>query len=256
MGSRKIIEILKETIKQIIKEHFSFLVSGVKRIRGYLRLKLEKYRKTISPRVFGERINRNQWINKEGSSWEIYKKMMLWSWGETKSKAPDYFKRLKFTVSKCKGRVLEIGCGIGTMTRWISKSEKVEEIIAIDAFSDAIEELKTYNMPKVKALHMQGENIHFNDTRKFDTVLLCELIEHMYPDEEKEMLKALKQYIHSETTYIVSTPIGFMSDPHHVRGFPKKQFIKHLRKYYGNPLEVDYSSGYSQIAFGYFDVRG
>lgn len=203
-------------------------------------------------KLFGKKIDRNQWGDKDTPSWEIYKKMMRWSWKETKENAPQYFNRLEFTVKHCNGRVLEVGSGIGTMTRWIAKVEDVKEIIAIDAFSDAIKELKTYNLPKVTALQMQCESIHFDDTRKFDTTVICELIEHIYPDEEKKMLIALRHYITSETTYIVSTPIGFMDDPHHVRGFSKKQFINHLKKYYGYPLEVDYSSGYSQVAFGYF----
>jgi len=215
----------------------------------------ERHRRIIAQKLFNKSVDRNQWSNKEGSSRETYKKLILYSWEETKSNAPQYFQRLDFVVKRCKGEVMEIGCGIGTMTRWICKSNKVKKVVAIDASSEAIEELKTSRLPKVTPLQMQLENIKFNDTIKFDTVVICEVIEHIYPAEEKRMLNALKPYIDSETAFIVSTPIGWMRDPHHTRGFSKSKFSKHLKSYYGDPVEIDYSSGYSQAAFGYFNVR-
>ncbi|MBN1969067.1 MAG: class I SAM-dependent methyltransferase [Candidatus Delongbacteria bacterium] len=124
------------------------------KILSAFRSTLKEHEKIILWKIFGKKIKRNQWNNKESSSLETYRKLMLWSWEETKSNAPEYFERLNFTVSKCRGKVLEIGCGIGTMARWLSKSEKVKEIIAIDAFSEAIEELKRNNLPKVIPLKM------------------------------------------------------------------------------------------------------
>ena len=253
MGDREIMKILK----QAIKKYFPFLIFIARKFETLLHFQSIKERneKIIIWKIFGKKIERNSWNNKESSSYETYRKLILWSWEETKLNAPEYFERLNFTVSKSRGKILEIGCGIGTMTKWLSKSDKVKEIIAIDTSSEAIEELERYNLTKVTALQMKAENIYFDDTKKFDTVLICEVIEHLYPDEERKMLNTLMPYINSETIYIISTPIGFMDDPHHVRGFSKKQFINHLKKYYGDPLEVDYSSRYSQSAFGYFNVK-
>lgn len=240
----------------MIKKYFRFftLMFQKFKILIFLRQKFKEHKKIIIWRVFRKKIQRNQWSNKESPSWEIYRKLMLWSWEETKSNAPQYFQRLKFSIEKCNGRVLEIGCGIGTMTRWISKSNKVKEIIAIDAFSEAIEELKKYNLPKVNALQMPLENIKIDDTKKFNTVVICEIIEHIYPDEEKKMINALRPYIDSKTVFIVSTPVGWLSDPYHIRGFSEKEFKKHIKRYYGNPIKFDLSSQYSQIAFGYFNI--
>lgn len=256
MGGKKSIKTLKGNNHSNNKRKLSIPCTLVKKFKilSAFRSKLKEHEKIILWKIFGKKIKRNQWNNKESSSWETYRKIMLWSWEETKSNAPEYFERLNFTVSKCRGKVLEIGCGIGTMARWLSKSEKVKEIIAIDAFSEAIEELKRNNLPKVIPLKMKLEDISFDDTRKFDTVLICEVIEHLYPDEERKMLDALRLYIDSKTAFIISTPIGWLSDPYHVRGFSKRKFKQHLKKYYGAPIEIDYSSGYSQIVFGYFDV--
>jgi hypothetical protein len=101
----------------------------MKRARNYfLFLKLfsalakiyKENKRIIKWKLFGERIDRNQWSSEKGNSWETYKQLMSWSWEETKSNAPQYFERLNFCVRKCRGRVLEIGCGIGTMTKFIS----------------------------------------------------------------------------------------------------------------------------------------
>jgi hypothetical protein len=53
------------------------------------------------------------------------------------------------------------------------------------------------------------------------------------------------------TRFVVSTPIGFMPDPNHCRGFPKRAFISHIKKYYGLIKGIYYGQA-QQIAWGYF----
>jgi 2-polyprenyl-3-methyl-5-hydroxy-6-metoxy-1,4-benzoquinol methylase len=202
-----------------------------------------------------KRVERNQWLNPESDSRQIYRRQMVWSWEETREQAPEYFARLRFAVEKAQGRVLEIGCGIGNMTRWLAASPNVESVIAIDAFEEAIRELEQYKIPKIQALIMSVKALQFPEGTHFDTVMLCEIIEHLYADEEKQMLAELRKYVDDTTRYVVSTPIGWMPDPHHVRGFTKRQFRKHLARHYGPPEEFDYASGYSQSAFGRFTKR-
>ncbi len=206
----------------------------------------------IKWRILNKKIDRNQWDSKQVGLWLDYRLLMKISWEETAIKYPQYFNRLSFSVSHCHGRVLEIGCGIGTMTRWISENEKVNSINAIDFSREAIEELKTYKIPKVEALVMGAENISFSQGTLFDTVVLCEVLEHIYPDEEMKMLTSLRPYLHSKTSFIISTPIGWLSDAYHSRGFSQKEIIKHVKKYYGEIVEVDSSAGYSQSVLGHF----
>lgn len=204
------------------------------------------------PLFRSKRIERNQWLDPGSESRRIYRRQMSWSWEETRELAPDYFERLRFAVEKAQGKVLEIGCGIGSMTRWLAASPGVESVTATDAFEQAIQELKQYNIPRTQALVMPLEALQFPDGTHFDTVMLCEILEHLYPDEEKRMLKGLRGYVDGRTRYVVSTPIGWLADPHHVRGFSKEQFRRHLARRYGPPIEIDYASGYSQSGFGLF----
>jgi 2-polyprenyl-3-methyl-5-hydroxy-6-metoxy-1,4-benzoquinol methylase len=230
-------------------------IRSVNRLVYLLNVGWYRLKKIIKFKILNQKIDRNQWTKDNRQNYETYQKLMDWSWEDIKLNAPKYFERLEFTIYRCRGRVLEVGCGIGTMTRWISKSEKVNEVIAVDGFQEAIEKIKGQNLPKVKSLHIKAEDIEFEAKRKFDTVVICELIEHLYPEEEKEMIARLREYVNPKTAYIISTPIGFLDDPYHVRGFSKKQFIKHLRTNYGEPSEVSYASGYSQVAFGFFKEK-
>lgn len=198
------------------------------------------------------KIDRNQWSDKPENSLETYENMMRWTWDETRENAPDYFQRLQFSVEHAHGRVLEIGAGIGTMTRWLAISDSVESILATDAFEKPVQKLEAADLPKTSAQWMPVENMQIEKDNHFDTVMLCEVLEHIYLDEEKKMLRKLRSHVGPQSTWIVSTPIGFMPDPHHVRGFSKKKFIKHLEKHYGPVEDVDYRSGYSQVAYGTF----
>jgi 2-polyprenyl-3-methyl-5-hydroxy-6-metoxy-1,4-benzoquinol methylase len=198
------------------------------------------------------KIDRNQWSEDKEDALKTYHNMMRWTWDETRLNAPKYFARLKYSVGKARGRVLEIGAGIGTMTRWLAESDAVESILATDAFESPIEELRQTELSKTTPKCMKVEAMELNPNDVFDTVMICEVLEHIYLDEEKKMLKGLRDHLAPDARFVISTPIGLMPDPHHVRGFNKKQFRKHLEKHYGPIRDVNYESGYSQVAWGCF----
>lgn len=239
------------SLKIIIKKYFPFIVTPGRNLLNSIH-GFKKYKNYLLWLFLGIKIQRNQWLNPGSDSWKTYDKIMSWSWEETRINSPTYFERIKFAVEKSKGKILEIGCGIGTMTKWLSQSDRITNIVAIDSFHQAIKVLQKIKLDKVYAKQMSLEKLSFNNIDKFDTVLICEVIEHIYPDEELEMLRRLQQYIDKTTSFIVSTPIGWMLDEFHARGFTKISFLKHIEKYYGSPLEISYTSGYSQSVFGYF----
>ena len=197
-----------------------------------------------------KKIDRNQWKDEEKVS--NYEQQMLWSWEETQQNAPEYFQRLKFSVEHAVGNVLEMGSGIGNMTRWLAKKENVNTVLAIDGFNEAISKLKEYEFPKVMAVSSLIDKLELPDSFVIDTLVMCEVIEHIYKSEEKQFLNTIKKHLAPDAVFIVSTPIGYMYDPHHTRYFSKEKFISYLEKHYGNILKIDYTSGYSQAAFGRF----
>ncbi len=201
--------------------------------------------------INGFRVSRNQWTL---ATTQVLREQMGWSWDEIRQRAPDYFKRLEFSVKHARGRVLEIGCGVGTMTRWLNASDKVSDIVAIDAFEQALVELRNARLHKVRALRMPADELRLPQGEQFDTVMLCEIIEHLYDDEELELLARIRPHLSANARYVVSTPIGWLEDPTHVRAFGKRAFRRRLEHYYGPVQEIDYSSGYSQAAWGWWNL--
>jgi len=199
-------------------------------------------------RLLKGKIDRNQWLDIS----DTYRNLVTWSWEEIQREAPAYFNRLSYSVEHSRGKVLEIGAGIGNMTKWLVASDSVEMVYAVDGFSEAIEELKKLQLPRVSMHLFKVEDVSFPSDLKFDTFVMCEVLEHIYQDEEMSMLKNLKQNLSGETKYILSTPVGWMDEPFHVRSFDKEQFIRHVEKYYGPLIQVDYTAGYSQTAYGTF----
>jgi 2-polyprenyl-3-methyl-5-hydroxy-6-metoxy-1,4-benzoquinol methylase len=238
------------SIKQTTKKHLPALVHTYHGLKNCIK----NEHKNMALYYLGLKKNRNQWKHKVDFKYhkDFKSDLMTWSWDELQENATNFHKRISACVEKADGLVLEIGCGIGYMTRWLSDSPKVDGIIAIDAFPQAIEKLETYSLPKVTAFVMHCEDLRFEANLKFDTVIICELLEHLYPDEERNMLQSLRSYTRCGSSYIISTPIGWLNDKFHVRGFSQESFIKHLKKYYGVPVNIDYSSGYSQVAYGRF----
>ncbi|HAV64935.1 MAG TPA: hypothetical protein DCY13_21510, partial [Verrucomicrobiales bacterium] len=124
----------------------------------------------------------------------------------------------------------------------------------MDAFAEAVSRLDSFALPKVTAILSSLDQLVFEEGVMFDTVVICEVIEHIYPGEEEQFLRRLRGHVHGGTRFIVSTPIGWMNDPHHTRGFTESEFMRHLEHHYGPVRKLDYTAGYSQVAVGTFQT--
>jgi 2-polyprenyl-3-methyl-5-hydroxy-6-metoxy-1,4-benzoquinol methylase len=203
-------------------------------------------------RLTGARLDRNQWVSPSAESERAYRELMELGWDDLKARTPEFFARLEASLKHARGRVLEVGCGIGTMTRWLAAKPEVSNVLATDAFPEAVRALSQLGLAGVEVREMAAEGMTLEPGRQFDTVMLCEVIEHLYPDEEAALLDVARQHLAPGAGYVVSVPIGWLEDPHHVRAFSRGRFERHLRRHYGPVEGVDVSSGYSQVAWGRF----
>jgi len=199
-------------------------------------------------KIFGRRIDRDQW--RSARVWQEYEDVIAKPWAELQRENANYARRIDATVQASTGHVLELGAGCGNMTRWLDASPLVTGIIAVEPFAPALERLRGLQLRKVVVRDQKVERLTFQSGEQFNTVLACELIEHLYPDEEKAMLVAIKPYCAAGARYVVSTPVGWMDDPFHVRGFSTDEFRSHLERWYGPVTNIDLSAGYSQVACG------
>lgn len=203
--------------------------------------------------VRNRRISRDQWAGEDNAaSISHYENLLRWSWDETRVHSPEYFRRLETSVAQAHGRVLELGCGIGTMTRWIAAKPDVASVVAVDAFAKATQRLQAEQLPKVEAICAPADGLKLDSLQPFDCVFLCEFIEHLYPDEELALLATVRKHLAPGARFVVSVPVGWLDDPSHVRAFSRRKFERHLRRHYGCIEGVDRSAGYSQVAWGSF----
>jgi 2-polyprenyl-3-methyl-5-hydroxy-6-metoxy-1,4-benzoquinol methylase len=172
---------------------------------------------------------------------QVIERFQSAGWHTTPQVLDAYWHRVDWISRHCRGRVLEISCGMGNVTRWIASRTKVERVLAVDVQESYIAVLKKFAWPKVTALCRDvttgGEALVPH--APFDTVVLAELIEHLTPDKEIALIDAVRPYLSSGALWVISTPIGFMKDPDHVRGFGRRLFRWHVRLLYGRVLSED-----------------
>ncbi|MCK4785708.1 MAG: glycosyltransferase, partial [Desulfobacteraceae bacterium] len=147
----------------------------------------------------------------------------------------NYWKRVSFIARNCHGSVLELGCGCGNVTRYISQNNMVTNICAIDMQPEYVDQLRAYNFEKVEAIC--ADVLTYQFSQKFDCVVIAELIEHLALNQECKLISNLCAILDQGATLIITTPIGFMPDADHVRGFTTLEFRDHLEQYYGKILK-------------------
>lgn len=221
------------------------------RLRGYLRpLAIH-----LQWRLGGRRIDRDQWAGAE-QAMATYRQQRDLPWPEVEKLFPAYALRAGAAIARTRGRVLEVGCGIGNMTRHIAQRPEVQSVLAVDGFASATAELESLALPKVNVQTAAADGLALPQDRQFDTVVMCEFIEHLYPDEELRLLEALRPHLAPGAGWVVSVPVGWLEDPHHVRAFSPAAFARHLHKHYGTVQGRDDRSGYAQVAWGEFKESG
>jgi 2-polyprenyl-3-methyl-5-hydroxy-6-metoxy-1,4-benzoquinol methylase len=178
-------------------------------------------------------------------------------WGVDFVILENYWKRVDWVSKNSTGVVLEIGCGMGNITRWIAKKPFVKKVIAIDVLPKYISVLKSFEWEKVipYCLDLRVSSDRLLEYAPFDTVVLCELIEHLSTKEEIELLRTFRPLISSGARVILTTPINYMEDPDHVRGFRSFHFKWRSSMLYGS-VKVSADNSMQQFVLCEFQNRG
>ncbi|MEK7376678.1 MAG: class I SAM-dependent methyltransferase [Candidatus Margulisiibacteriota bacterium] len=145
------------------------------------------------------------------------------------------WERIKFISENAAGDVLEIGCATGLVTKYLSANHKVRSIHCVDTAPICIKYLKSLGLCKVNANIFDLTTEKLNGGEMFGCVVMAELIEHLSAADEMSIIKNIYKNINDgETVFIITTPVGYMPDPSHVRGFSKEMCAKHIFLHYGD----------------------
>jgi len=172
---------------------------------------------------------------------EVIRRLRASGWDTSARLFDQYWHRVDWTARQCRGRVLEIGAGMGTLTRWIASSPRVSAVLALEVQPRYLRILDGFAFPKTTAI--QADVLRSLEMvaahAPFDTVVLAEFIEHLTPRQELALLRALRRHLAPDARWVVTTPIGYMPDPDHKRGFSPWLFRLRSALLYGAIEERD-----------------
>jgi 2-polyprenyl-3-methyl-5-hydroxy-6-metoxy-1,4-benzoquinol methylase len=101
-----------------------------------------------------------------------------------------------------KGSVLDVGCGEGYGTYFLSR--RCKEVIGIDTFQDTINHCKkTYRSKNLEFYKYDGKKIPFSNN-SFDIITCFQVIEHV--KEEALFLREIKRILKADGTALFTTP--------------------------------------------------
>ena len=158
------------------------------------------------------------------SGYKEYKK----TWGK---KLEPRLQRIVNEIPLKKGmRVLDIGCGRGELVFW-SAIKGADVVIGIDYSKNAIilanEAIKYYPKKirsKVKFKIRDAKKLKFHD-KSFDAILMVEVLEHLYKEEQMEIFKQLLRILKDDGFIFIHTS-------------PNKWFNNFTYKYWCYPIST------------------
>ena len=131
--------------------------------------------------------------------------------------------------------ILDVGCGIGFLTKLLSK--KAKKIIGIDINKESIKfALKKHNNQNIK--YIVGDATTYNFNEYFDCIILSNVLEHI--KDRKEFLKKIKNLSNVFlirvpmidrswlTLYVKSLGLEYRLDQSHYIEYSFKSFKKEI----------------------------
>lgn len=161
-------------------------------------------------------------------------------WNADFNTLENYWKRVEWVSNSCAGSVLEVGSGMGNITRWIAHNPMVTIVVAVDVLADYIDELRSFNHDKVfpYCLDLNKNPKELSKYIPFDCVVLSEIVEHINTKEEIKLVRSIRSLCGPRVRWVLTTPIGFMVDPDHVRGFRRWHFRFRSKLLYGKVVSL------------------
>ncbi len=116
------------------------------------------------------------------------------------------FRKIVSSGLKKNHSVLEIGCGIATLTGLLSKYIKKGDILAVDISPENIEVAKKrlHNQQNVKFLVSDMKD--FNYPEKFDYVILADVLEHIPIDLHESIFKVISMHLTANGVVFINIP--------------------------------------------------
>jgi trans-aconitate methyltransferase len=114
-------------------------------------------------------------------------------------------KNLKALGLKSDSKVLEVGCGIGTVSGLIIKNIPNGKFTGVDISSESIELAKKLN-PATNAEFLVSDMSIFSHPVKFDFVVLPDVLEHIPVEQHANLFKVLSEVTTADAVVLINIP--------------------------------------------------
>jgi trans-aconitate 2-methyltransferase len=122
------------------------------------------------------------------------------------------FKNLKKAGLKSDSKVLEIGCGIGTVSNLILKYITNGSFVGLDISEKSIELAKQNNSFHKKAEFLVNDMSNFSHSTKFDFVVFPDVLEHIPVEQHAPIFKTISELTTADSTVLINIPEPYTLD--------------------------------------------
>jgi trans-aconitate 2-methyltransferase len=116
------------------------------------------------------------------------------------------FKNFKKLGPKPGSNVLEIGCGIGTVSSLILKHVTLGSFIGVDISNESIEVAKKFNAASKNAEFIVNDMSAFDHPVKFDFVVLPDVLEHIPVEQHNNLFRVISNVTSKTATVLINIP--------------------------------------------------
>lgn len=102
--------------------------------------------------------------------------------------------------------VLEIGCGIGTVSHLILRNLSEGRFVGVDISPESIAQAKQLNASFRNAEFLVSDMSDFKHTLKFDRVVLPDVLEHIPVEQHAALFSVLRSHTHSDSLVLINIP--------------------------------------------------
>lgn len=102
--------------------------------------------------------------------------------------------------------VLEIGCGIGTLTKLIYGYLKSGELVATDISDESIEIARKRIPPSKRINFLVTDMVGFSYAKSFDFIVLPDVLEHIPLEQHKALFGIMSKHMHQESIMMINIP--------------------------------------------------
>jgi cyclopropane fatty-acyl-phospholipid synthase-like methyltransferase len=116
------------------------------------------------------------------------------------------FKNLKSAGLKPNSNVLEIGCGIGTVSNLILKFITEGSFVGLDISPESINMAKNFNAFHKKAEFMVNDMSNFTHKTKFDFIVFPDVLEHIPVEQHANIFETVSKLTTPDAVILINIP--------------------------------------------------